>query len=179
MTSDAIFVHHGCGADRVDKATGTAVWTNPGTCSGGALHSPSILGGELYLVDNGVPGGVVLDPSTGAQVGGLFDSIATPAGSAGVGYYITYLARSVAAIPYGSTTALWSSGSQLFGSPLVVGSNVVVGSSSSGLYVFSTVDGSLVSSVPGQVNIGTASLPGIEEADGLLFVAMGTSLVAY
>jgi hypothetical protein len=174
VTSDAVFMPHNCGvAYRIDRDAGATVWANnSATCSNPyAWGSIAILDGQLY-----VPGGVVDDPASGAQTG-TFDSMVTAAGSGGVGYFIPYATKTLTAIPLGSSTPKWSASDPVYTPPIVVGSNVVA-ASYKGLYVYSTIDGSLVSSDAVSVSSDFYSA-GIQEADGLLFVVTSDGLVVY
>jgi hypothetical protein len=177
MIPGAVFLHDDCGAAyRISTTDGTLVWTHPGNCSTLGEHSISILDDQLYVGDTfgiGPAYGYVIDPTTGNAVG-IYDSGYTPAGSGGVGYFVPHPSMALAAVPFGTSTPSWVSGSNVTTSPIVVGPNVVVGTYTD-IEVFSVVDGSLVSSFPLESFTNDSDgLPGLQEADGILFVVTGS-----
>jgi hypothetical protein len=127
---------------------------------------------------------LILDPLTGKSLGNdQADPI--PAGSQGL--ICTVYNSALTATPAGSSQAKWSfAGNALASAPLVVGQQVIVGSSTGNVFILAASDGSLLSSdtldypvdTPDQL---TAQSPttGMAAADNRLFVPAGQWLVSY
>jgi outer membrane protein assembly factor BamB len=186
VTADSVYVSYVCD-DAYDFATsdGGARWEdrNQMGCGGAGGKTAPLADGKLFTrADEPMQ---ILDAATGSVLG-TFSSMFIPAVAGGVMF--TTPDYTLAAVPEGSSTPTWTFGgpstNPVYGAPLVVGDQVVVGTGSA-LYVLSASDGSVTSSTPLASILGpdeqnaSAPLAGLTEADGMLFVPAGTAIVAY
>jgi outer membrane protein assembly factor BamB len=183
VTADAVFVSYACNQAYSFSLAGALNWHHSGPCEGGGGKTVAILGGNVYTRDNGT--NLVLDAATGNQIG-TFASTPIPAGAAGTGYFVA--GGQLYAIPLGQSTAAWTfpGDSALVTAPLVVGHQIIVGSSAGNVYVVDATSGTQVSTdrlpaaipAPDEQNVGSP-LTGLSAADGMLFVPDGDTLYAY
>ena len=179
-----VYVSYACNqAYGFDRATGALRWHSSGPCEGGGGKTVALAGGAVYTRD--YYGNLILDAADGHQKG-TYASRPIPAFDA-LRAFITADTRISAQLLADGATA-WSFGSSAAPidlAPIVVGAQVVTGSSSGQLYVLDAATGALLSTrvlaglaAPDEQNV-SAPLTGLAAADGMLFVPAGPRLVAY
>ncbi|MFI5299912.1 MAG: PQQ-binding-like beta-propeller repeat protein [Polyangiales bacterium] len=176
--------------------TGAVLWHLDSDCSGfgvGALGDgggwiSSLIDGKVYTRDGSNPA-TIFDPATGASFG-TYAAMFGVVGGGGTVYLVTndLDGNSVVTARDSSTqTATWTYTDRLgnVGVPLVVGHDVVVGSTSGFVTVLSAIDGTTKSSIqtgqeiqqPSQQFEGLAVA--MAEAEDRLLVPAGKYLLAY
>lgn len=178
-----VFVGYYGHAYGFNSTSGALLWHRDSALSGGTGHTPSINAGRVYLRD--LSGNRVVWESDGTDVG-TFTSTTIPA------FYDTTRAFFVSggqlrAADLPALTDAWTfvGDGKIVTAPLVIGSRVVVGSSSGKVYVVDVASGALVGSDDVGTSIDDPSAPvtalpsALGEGDGLLFVPAHGRLVVY
>ena len=182
VTDDGVYSSGGCGVTSRDNiSTGQQDWVHTSVCEGGGGTIPVVHNDDVYVADPSYP--AVLDAATGAVVGS-FTSSATPAFAGNVGYYLQ--GTTLRAVDTTTNQVLWSQSGDggLDSAPIVLGSEVAIGSSTGRIYVVNAQTGSVDWSADTGSAI-TASAPngllvtGLAASGGQLFVPASNTLVAY
>lgn len=193
VTDDAVFVSYACvQAYSFATVSGAALWHHDGGCEGGGGDTPALLGNRLYARDF-VSSDLMFDAPTGELLG-AFASSAIPAGTDSTVFTVS--GGVLAATPYDGTTPIWTYGDgKITSAPVVVGNQVVVGSSvgeefdpmmTGKLDVLSASSGEVVSSfalpapvpTPDEFDV-SGPVTGLAAADNRLFVPAGGVLYAF
>jgi outer membrane protein assembly factor BamB len=162
-------------------ATGNLLWRTHPPCEGGGSGITPLFEGRVYTIESRPP--EIVDVATGAQLG-TFTSYEAPAFLPGEIFTVPYNYLVAGSIP--SMTQRWATtpASGGYSAPLVIGDRIVTVSSTGPLLVLDAATGAQVGSVDLRPLYGT--VPGSvapffadSEADGMLFVSVGFSLVAY
>jgi outer membrane protein assembly factor BamB len=178
VTEDGVYVSYACGVSyRFDPSTGLRAWVRTTGCEGGGGSTPVVHDGKVYVRDFEYP--AVLDAATGA-VDGTFSSSTTPAFAGDVGFYLQ--GATLRAVDTATNQVLWSQAGDgsLTTAPIVIGSEVAIGSSSGRIYVVNARTGAVDwSANTGSPIIGSNEPYGMAASDGRLFVPATHTLVAY
>lgn len=183
VTDDGVYVSYAGGiAYRFNPSTGHQDWVRTTGSEGGGGKTAVVHNGEVYVRDFQYP--AVLDAATGAVVG-TFTSSTAPAFAGNVGYYLQ--GSTLRAVDTATNQVLWSqAGDGGFASaPIVLGSEVAIGSSTGRIYVLDAQTGSVDWSAdtgspitaPDEQN--ARMLTGLAASGGQLFVPASHTLVAY
>jgi outer membrane protein assembly factor BamB len=183
LDDGGVFVAYGCNeAYGFDALDGSTRWHHSGTCIGSDSRTPQVQSGIVYTRWTNALMLSELDGSTiGPYTSGTFWAIGGP----NIAITSSSLLRAVT-MPMMSPV-LWSFGpnSDILSPPLVVGSNVVVGSLGGTLYVVdlatgTQVDSAVVGSIIAPNEQSLQQTPSaLAEADGTLFVPLGNTLIAF
>jgi len=187
VDSTGAYASYGCNqAYAFDPGSGSLLWHDAGSCFGGGGQTTALHAGVLFVRD--FLGHLMLSASTGASLGVYSagqDGIAIPTFAGNIGFLVHpnpnyHLLQAFQISPF---TNLWSFGGDgyIVTAPVVVGSQVVVGSSQGKLFVVDAATGTLTASDDVGVPLEAyPSLPtGLAMADGMLFVPVQNGLVAY
>jgi outer membrane protein assembly factor BamB len=185
VSTAGVYVSYACNqAYDFNPSSGATLWHFSGPCEGGGGKTPVLFGNSLYTRDV-AEGDLVLSAASGKDLGS-YTAKPAPAFSGQQTFRVNGGALSAFSLTSGAL--MWSFGGDgsIQTAPIVVGSNVVVGSATGTVFVVDTVNGQLVSSAnagapipaPDEQNL-TQPLTGLAEADGVLVVPAGTELVAY
>jgi outer membrane protein assembly factor BamB len=184
LNATDVFVSYACGlVYAFDRTTGQPRWFNDGPCSGGGGKTAVYHASRVYSRDNIFPANEILDASTG-QLLGTFQARPAPAFAGKIGLFLD--GSTLQATSGRRTLWTFSGDGGLDSAPIVVGSTVLVGSSSGMLYgldlrrgrvVWSTNVGSGISG-PDEQNV-FQPLTGLGAGQGLLVVPAGNRLAAY
>lgn len=189
VSASGVYASYTCNdAYSFDPATGAILWNAIGSCSGGGGLTAALFADYLYTRDV-TAGNLILNALTGAKVG-TYAATPIPAFAGLLVGQETFrvTAGALGAFAPAGTTSLWSvaDGGSFVTAPIVVGSDVVVATENGGLAVLDGNTGQLISStnitsaisIPNEVD-ATGPLTGLAEADGILVVPAGSTLVAY
>ncbi len=185
VSKDGVFVSYACNqAYGFNPVSGAELWHFSGPCEGGGGKTPVLFGGSLYTRDRS-NGDLILSSASGTE-SETYASTPTAAFSAQQMFRLNGGTLSANSLASGALTWTFSGDGSIQTAPLVVGSNVVVGSGTGELFVVDATTGQLVSSVdtgspiaaPDEQNV-SQPLTGLAEADGVLVVPAGPSLTAY
>jgi outer membrane protein assembly factor BamB len=189
VTDTGLYVAYSCFNEAgLDPSTGSLLWHNGGgNCEGGGGAPLVLLGSRLY----GGPGSVVESGSGSAVLDAFFSASPIPAGSSSTLFTPSggqLVARLLATV----STPLWTySATTVTSAPLVVGNQVVIGSSVGSSNKTGEVDvldaksGAVLSkaAVPAPIPTPNEILPspltGMAAADNRLFFSAGGTLYAY
>lgn len=177
--------YHGPHAYAFDPSSGTELWHHTSLQSGGTGQDTALMGGRLYVRDVGA--NMMLSAVDGSELG-PFTSTTIPAfvDSANA-VFVSGGAMQSRQLPSMTQTWSFAGDGKIVTAPLVVGAHVVVGSSTGMIYAVDAATGAVASSDdvgapidnPELLLGATQPLPGLAEADGLLFVAARSRLVVY
>jgi len=183
VSASGVYVSYACNqAYGFGPRDGLPLWHHSGSCEGGGGKTVALIDGRVYTRD--FDGNLLLDAKDGTLLG-TFGSLLIPAGAGGNVYTIGD--GKLTARGYAAATPSWTFGDgTLTTAPLVVGSHVVVGSSTGELDIVAVTDGTLESSDkldsgiagPDEQNV-SSPLTGLAAAGNGLYVPAGTALVAY
>jgi outer membrane protein assembly factor BamB len=185
VTDDGVYVSYACEVSyKFDPATGANLWTHTTGCEGGGGRTPVVHGDAVYVRDDAGMGPAVLSATTGAQVN-TFTSTTAPAISDTSMFTLT--AGTLRAVDLATNVVQWSQAGDggLVTAPIIVGSSVIVGSSTGTVFAYDTTNGKQIWSgsagepivAPEEHN--ATMLVGLAEADDTLFVPAGNTLVAF
>ena len=183
VTDDGVYVVYGCGfGSRFNPSTGQKDWSPTNYCDDGGGKTAVVHDGKVYVRDGQYSH--VLDATTGAVVGS-FTSTTAPAFAGDVGYYLQ--GSTLRAVDTATNQVLWSQAGDggLDSAPIVLGSEVAIGSSTGRIYVLNAQTGVVDWSAdtgspitaPDEQN--ARLLTGLAASGGQLFVPASNVLVAY
>ena len=181
-----VFVSYACPQSYGFQATsGLLLWHYIGPCEGGGGKTPVVNRGKVYVRDAffGTTNGLILDASTGAQVG-EFSSDRPPAFVKNTGVYLQ--TGTLRGVDTNSGNVLWSFAGDggLTSAPVVVNRTIYIGSSSGMLFGLN-IQGQQVWSqqvgapIPAPDEQNATLTTGLGAGDGLLVVPAGSLLAAY
>ena len=188
VSEDGVYVSYICSqAYKFSPATGNLIWHHDSACSGGGGATTVLFGDRLYSRDVSYLGNLVLNASTGEEIGS-FGADLPPAFSGSTGYYYQNVSN-LQARDVVSGAIKWSFGGDgyLSSAPIIVNGYVYVGSNSGKLYALNADTGANVwtgnlgSAVPYTSEGFDVGVPlrGLGAGDGLIVVPAGSLLVAY
>jgi outer membrane protein assembly factor BamB len=179
-----VVVGYACDQARAFAAgLGSLEWDHASICQVGEGSTAAFFDGRIYVRDGFQGHGVIIDASSGKDVG-TFASSTIPAFNGTTGYFLesgTLQARDLSTMD-----ARWSFSADrtLVSAPLVVGDQIYVASSNGALYQLSP-EGEVVASFhlgapavgPDEQNV--PMLPGMNAGDGILAVSASNRLVVF
>lgn len=188
VSADGVYVSYICSqAYDFSPATGNLIWHHDSSCSGGGGLTTVLYGGRLYSRDVSHLGNVVLNASTGEELG-TFGANMPPAFSGSTGYYYQNVSNLQARDALtGFVKWSFNGDGTLNTPPIVVNGYVYVGSNSGKLYALDASTGANVwtgnlgSAIPYYsegFDVGVP-LPGLGAGHGMIVVPAGPLLVAY
>lgn len=183
VTDDGVFVSFACGVTyRFDPADGHQEWARTTGCFGGGGSTPVVHDDRVYVRDTDHP--AVLDAATGAVVAPFAASMA-PAFEGNVQFSL--LGNTLSAVDLTTGATLWSQtgDGHFVTAPIVVGSDVAIGSTTGQVSLVNEQSGDVDWSgnagspitFPDEVDVRL--LTGLAASDGRLFVPASHTLVAY
>lgn len=179
VSGGAVFASYACNQAYGFSNSGTQYWHATSSCSGGGGKTTAVNNGKVYTRD--LMGDLVLATTNGKLLGS-YTSTFVPA--FGNDVFIQTNSGSTQATSLTTDQQVWSANEVAIAAPLVVGANVVV-ATNKGVVVLDLKTGAPVSSVALSGVRGTdeqnvsAPFAGLSAANGMLFVPVGTSVVAY
>jgi outer membrane protein assembly factor BamB len=184
ISDDGVFISEGCHqVYAFDRVSGAPLWRHTGPCTGGGGATPLLYGHSLYVRDT--LGDLVLDTATGSATAAAFASDLAPALHGTRLFSVTRGVLSAGDATQGGTTWTFTGDGRLATSPLVADGFVYVGSSTGNLFAVREGDGAVAWSentgVPlvSKEEFGTEPRVAFAAGGGLLFVPVGSTLVAY
>lgn len=194
VSSSSVFVSYaGAATSALSPTTGQLLWQFR-TAAGGGGRTPVLFNNRLYVRDLVFRGFIILDASTGAQLG-AFDvghigpTPPAPAFSGSMGYF-GYYANNIQGLKALDTATLatkWSfnGDSSINTAPIVVNGYVYVASYNGTLYALDAQTGASVwttnlgANMLGPDENNVKMLTGFAAADGMLVVSAGNRLIAF
>ena len=185
VTTSGVYVSYACQqAYDFSPTTGALVWHHATSCEGGGGRTPALVGNDLYVRDPNL-GNVVLDASTGANVGS-FAAGPIPALTSSLGYFLSGGTLWAQGLAGGAAAWSFTGDGTLSSAPLVANGVVYEGGTSGALYALSASTGALLWSgnvggaiaAPDEQNV-SQPLTGMALGQGMLLVSATDSLVAY
>ena len=178
-----------------DRVTGTVLWHIGGDCPLNQSATPVLFGGTLYVRDSGPGENLRLDAATGATQG-TFAATLAPAFHGTRGYYVVTYPTDIGptppptlrAVDIATQAVVWTFeglGSPST-SPVVVGGQVIVGTSTGRVFGLDEASGSVLWSDDTWAPLtsenpfdGTPSVASMAAGGGILVVPAGSSLIGY
>jgi outer membrane protein assembly factor BamB len=181
VTAQGVYIAAACTTDGYAPLTGVSLFAVSGGCTGGGGATAVVANDVLYSLDATGLGGIYVNAATGAQLG-TFTADQVPAVNSTTGFFLqsgTLNARSLT-----DYSIVWSFAGDggLDTSPIIVGTAVIVGSSSGQLYALDAATGTQLwtTNVGSAISMGTGDvISGLTAGDGLLLVPAGETLSAY
>ncbi len=141
VTDDGVYVSFACGVTyRFDPLTGASTWVRRTGCEGGGGSTPVVHDGRVYVRD--FLHQAVLDAANGTATG-TFAATAAPTFDGEVSYQLQ--GSTLRAVDLSTGDVLWSQAADgtLSSAPIVVGSDVAIGSTSGRVFLVDKTDGSV------------------------------------
>lgn len=181
VTSQGVYVASVCTTEAYAPVTGSKLFADDGGCSGGGGATAVVANNVFYSLVGQLGNGIYVNATTGAQLG-TFTADVVPAVNATTGFFLqshTLNAKSLT-----NYTDVWSFAGDggLVTSPIVVGSAVIIGSSSGAVYALDATSGSQLwsANAGGAISAGNTNvISGLAAGNGLLVVPAGNMLTAY
>ena len=186
VTDSGVYVTYPCSTYAFQPATGNSVFNNNSGCDGGGGATPVVANNVLYSPNGfGAYNGSMFNALTGVVLG-TYVADNPPAIGTQMGFFLQ--SGILRGLTLGNNTVVWSfAGDGLLStSPIVVGQNVIIGSSSGNVYAVDAATGVQVwtqntgaAIAPGAQWGAAIPLSGLAAGDGLLVVPAGNKVVAY
>lgn len=178
VRGNLVATSYACNQAYAFSLTGTQLWHATSSCSGGGGKTTAVHDGKVYTRDSN--GDLVLDGATGTLVGS-YTSRLIPAFAGNLAIFSTSTATQ-GVVPT-NNQATWSA-EGVIAAPVVMGEHVVL-PTATGLVVLNAltgveVDRTALAGIQGTDEQNVSSpFAGLNAANGMLFVPVGNSLVAY
>lgn len=180
VTPQGVYMTPSCATDGFAPLTGTSLFAVNGSCSGGGGTTAVVANNVLYSLGGDLSNSIYVNATTGVKLG-TFTADAVPAISATQGFFLQSGTLNAKSLTDYSTEWSFAGDGGLITSPLIVGSTIIIGSSSGRVYGLDAASGTQLWSVDTGATIvrGGNVDSGLSAGDGLLVVPAGNTLSAY